>query len=397
MKKYFFMILAVFSTLILASNAFALEPSLTISWQVLSSKISPGGATTVLLTLSNPSTTLGTGTVRIYISPGPYVKSSLSYQQIGSLGPASSQQTSFTVTANQDAISTDSYITVKATYYTETIEKETDANIPIMIRRLPILQISEVNYSKSVIEAGDTISLSFNIVNNGDGTAEDVRVVLDQSIDIFTASGSGESFINSISGGQAANANFALTVNPSISTGTYSIPVTLAYYDELKNQSYSVSKSIGLTVSGRYNFILTLESQDILTPGSTGSINIKIANAGTQTAKFLTIKAVGSEFRDVNPLEDYMGDLNSDDYDTEKFTFRVDSSTSPGTYPFGVQLLYRDPYGNQYDQSFNVNLKIYGRGEVPASGTPPIYFVIIGIAGIIIIYLIFKRLRKKSK
>ncbi|MHA1743246.1 MAG: hypothetical protein ACTSV6_03225, partial [Candidatus Heimdallarchaeota archaeon] len=195
MKKVF--LLLIFICMFIGNVALA-DNSLTVNWQVLSTKIRPGSSTTVLLTLTNPSLTTGINSVKIYISPGPYLSVSTNYQEIGGIGAGSSQQTSFSVSAHNNAISSDSYVTVRVTYYSDSTQKETSVNIPIAIRRIPILQITNVSYDKEIIEPGTGVKVAVEISNYGDGAARDVRIILNESQNIFTAVGSGENYISFI-------------------------------------------------------------------------------------------------------------------------------------------------------------------------------------------------------
>jgi LPXTG-motif cell wall-anchored protein len=181
--------------------------------------------------------------------------------------------------------------------------------------------------------------------------------------------------------------------------GTTLIPVTLTYYDETKSQNYSDTQSIGLTVSGKYEFIVALDTQDYLMSGQLGSINVKIANAGVQDAQFAIVRSIETDqFKQITPQTIYVGSLKSDDYDTEKFTMRV-GSVQPGVYPFKIGMEYRDQYGNSYNQTFDTNVRIYSAAELPRTGTSsPLTTALIIVAIAVIAYLAYRKFfKKKSK
>ena len=283
MNKILIATFSLFLTLILVN--YTLAGSLTITSQVLDSSVRPGGQTTVFLTFTNPSTTSNSRNIKLYITAGPYVTTNTNYVELGTLGASSSQQTSLSVNIDSSAVSTTSYLTVKATYYSDSTQQETTINVPITIRSIPSLEISNVEYSPSLIEAGSTFNLTFDLRNEGDGSAEDVKVVVIQTPDTFIVRGSPETFIEEVRSKESASIEFTLTVDPSLSIGTYSIPILLTYYDEAKSYNYSATKSIGLKVSGQYKFVVT-GSQDVVAPGKKGSIDISVANAGNQEAGF---------------------------------------------------------------------------------------------------------------
>jgi len=397
MKKYLLLASFLVFVLITSSLAFAVEGSLTITWQVLDATLRPGGETTVLLTLTNPST-VGVRTIELFISSGSYVTPSTTHMEIGGLDGGESQQTSLIVNVDSTAISTTSYLKIKTTYYGDSTKKETIINIPIKIRRVPILQIENVNYTPSLIEPGNIVQLSFDLTNNGDGSAKDISIILNQIEKVFVTELE-EVFVSEIKSRQKTQISFTLMIDPSVAIGTYSIPVSLKYLDETKTENYSSTKYIGLAISGKYNFVVTLESQSIVAENTQGTATLKIANAGTQEARFLTVKVLSSDpLIDISPKSIYIGNLKSDDYETEEFNFKVDEFTSSAFYPLNLELDYKDLYGQTYTERYEVDIKVSSTHEFSVAHQTRIPWYVIGIVGlfaIVFIYYVYRRLRKK--
>src|SRR4030042_63293 len=366
MKKLFLALTMLISVVFFTTYA-AAAGSVTLTSQVLDSTVRPGGETTVFLTLANPSTTASVGSVKLSISPGPYIKPSTNDIEIGGLDISSSQQTSLTIKVYSNAVSTTSYIKFTVSYYVGTTQYESTINVPVTIKRIPILQVTDVQYMPEIIEPGNRVDLYFNLKNEGDGPAKDIRIVMNQTTEKFIVELSPEIFIDSIGSKESASVSFDIVVDPSIEIGTYTIPITLIYLDETKNTNYTFVKYIGLTVSGKYNFIVT-PTQSAAAPGKGGNVDVQISNAGTQEALYLNLKILSSDpIIEVNPSTVYIGNLKSDDYDTEKFTFKVASGASPGVYPLNIQLNYRDPYGKTYSEDFKTNITVSSLKEFSSS------------------------------
>src|SRR4030042_2729784 len=151
MKKLFLALIVLISLVFFTTSAMA-AGSVTLTSQVLDSTVRPGGATTIFLTLTNPSTTASVGSVKLSISPGPYIKPSTNYIEIGGLDISSSQQTSLTIKVDSNAVSTTSYIKVTVSYYVGTTQYESTINVPVTITRIPILQVTDVHYMPALIE-----------------------------------------------------------------------------------------------------------------------------------------------------------------------------------------------------------------------------------------------------
>lgn len=398
MKKYL-LILSLLISLSLLVNLSVASGSVTITSQVLDSSIRPGGETIVFLTLTNPSTTTPVTNLKLYILPGPYLTSSMSYVEMGGLDATASQQTSLIVKADSSATSMTSYILVKATYYVGATQYQTTVNIPITIKRVPVLQIENVEYIPSTVERGSKIILNFNLKNEGDGPARDVRIILNQLTQKFIVEGSSEAFIDTIKSKETVPISFNLVTDPSLDVGTYSIPISILYLDETKTANYSATKYIGLTISGKYNFIVT-GSHDMVAPNKRGKIDIEVANAGTQEALFLTLKVLPSDpIIQITPSSLYIGNLKPDDYSTEEFTFKVSENASPGVYPLNLQLTYKDPYGKGYNESFQVDITVSSLSEfsrLKGEGLSTLNIIVIVIVVGTITYFSYRKFKKKK-
>lgn len=393
MKK---LILALLFTFLLSLNSVFAEAPLIINWQVLDAKIRPGGETTVLLILTN-SGKIAIRTIEIFISPGPYTIPSTRYMKIDGLEAGTLQQTSFSIKIDSKATSTTSYLTIKSTYYSNSERKETTVNIPITIRTLPILQVEDVKYEPSSIEPGSNVHLSFSLVNRGDGSAKDVRIVLTQLKEVFMTELE-ESFISEILPNQKMRVSFNLTINPYVTTGVYLIPISIFYFDETKMENYSSTKQIGLTVSGKYNFVVILESQEIVTPGRKGAAVIKIVNAGMQKAQFLILKPLPSEpLIQISPSIAYIGNLKSDDYGTEKFIFEVNEKALPGIYPLKLEISYKDMYGKVYVEEYSVDIRVYSPEELSKEKLPSLLIIAIGFLIFLLTYFTYKKFSKRKR
>ncbi|HDI12931.1 MAG TPA: hypothetical protein ENF64_02315 [Hadesarchaea archaeon] len=402
MKKRFVVMIFLISALFALTTVARTEASgntLTITSEAIDDELRPGEETTVLLTLAN-LTTVDITDVEVRVSAGSHLTVSDTLIDVGDIKSGYSRQVSFNVTASLSAPATTSYLTVKTTYYSPSKHEEI-TNIVITITTAPMLQIENVDFTQveneepGSVGPGDTVRLEFDLVNNGDGSAKDVRISLDQS-DLYVALGSSENFVKEIKPGDSVNLSFTLTIDPSASAGTHQIPLSLTYLDETGNEN-SVTKYIGMTISGKYNFILTVYSQDISFPGEESTVTVKFVNAGNQRAQFLTVYVSPTDaLSEVFPQTVYIGSLNSDDYDTQKFNFRA-SNVPPGEYPLTLELHYEDIYGDNYVEQHQVYIKISPAPGLLERILSSSYFTG-GIVLIILVglYLSFRRSKNKK-
>ncbi len=389
MRKIFIILLSIlsFQSICLAQG------SLIINWQLLDKEVRAGSETLLILTLINPGKS-AIKTIELNISAPEYISLSDNYIKIEKLNPNSSQQIPIIIKVDPKAISKITYITIKTTYFLDSTQEETTINVPIIIKRIPIILIEDISYEPSLIEPGNFVQLKFNLKNYGDSSAKDIRVLLTQISNIFVAKTS-EIFIREIQPGQKIPISFNLTINPRVEAGTYLIPISIYYLDETKTENYSSTKNIGLIISGKYNFLVTLESQDILLPGKKGFVTIKVINAGTQEAKFVSLKFLKSENFRIFPELVYMGNLKSDDYTTEKFEFEIGKEVKPGNYFLKIELSYKDLYGKDLKEEHEINIKVYSPSQISEKDFRLLTILLIVLVIISLIYFLYKAKAKK--
>ncbi len=338
MKKIIVLMLAVLLSVSLVEAA----PSLTIAWQLSAETLRPGSEVALSLTFTNSGLTEITN-VFVTSTLGPHLKliSGVTNLELGAIYSGSSQQAALSFKVDDNAVSTSSFITLKVEYYTGTSKYTKTLSIPVTIRRLPILQIDNVYYDADV-EPGKETMLSFDIVNNGDGPAKELRISLNQTELFIVPSSSGEILIQNLDASGRKNIEFPLIFDPDASIGIESIVVNLMYYDETKSTSYSETNKIGLRVTGEADFVASVDSGANFFYGNVGEAEITISNRGSGSAEYVTIKATS----DYGSKEFYIGSLDSDD--SETIDLMQDLRAVSSKYPITLEISYKDKFQTSY-------------------------------------------------
>jgi len=378
-------------------RATAAEASLNVTWRTLDNYLRPGNETVLFLSIENPSA------YRIYdvgfrFDVGANLSVSPVNFSFNSIAPVSVQSTSVKITASDNAASGTSYVQVTAAYHVDSRsadEKLLTIWVPVVLRAVPLLQISGIQFDSSTIQPGSKVTVSFDVKNYGDGLAKDAVVSLDQAVGFFTSDVS-DKYIGDVAVNASSKVSFSLIINQNSSAGSYSIPVSLTYADKARREIYSKREFVGLNVYGNLGLILTLDSQDLVAAGMNGTMEIKVANGGTLEAQFLQLRVLSSPaLAEVMPDYIYVGKLKSDDYDTEKITFKVNDTAAKGVYPVSFQLTYQDSFGKQFSETKTVQLSVLSKEKVGSQYQPP--FWLLAVFGVVIVLIIYYVLRKRRK
>ncbi|MBI4177240.1 MAG: hypothetical protein HY516_02635 [Candidatus Aenigmarchaeota archaeon] len=385
-------IMAVVS--LLSVTVAALPGAISLDYQLLNDELIPGQETTIFLTFRT-TTASPVHDITYFVSPGPYLSSDTKLVNLGSLGGSSSQQTSFKIKVADSAMTTISYMNVRVTYKDDQGDKETNLNIPVSIRRAPLLQIGSVSYSIDSVEPGSIVNLAITLNNNGDGLSREAQIILNQSSQVFSIVGaSGQIFIGDLGSGSKKSVNYTIAINPNAGIGVYSIPILVSYKDETKTKTYTSSETIGMIISGKNKMMLIKNSQDVINPGSSGDLNLEIVNLGNQGIRFLTLKFSSQDSILVEPSQVYVGKLDSDDSDTTRIKVGVSKTIEPGDYQINAEIYYSDMFSNYYPEQKNFTLSVSEKDNGLKIGTTQI---ILFVAVVAAVYTFSKRLRKGRK
>ncbi|MBU4086740.1 MAG: hypothetical protein KKB21_04155 [Nanoarchaeota archaeon] len=255
------------------------------------------------------------------------------------------------------------------------------------------LNIEDVSVNPQGVAPGKSVEVRITLENSLEDDVSDVEVSLDLKSVPFAPERTSEAFFDEIVSDKSKDAIFKLNVNADAESGTYKIPLAVSY--KIDNITKTKSTFISITINGKPK--LSLASDNYLLIGR-NKLTIKITNSGIAKARFLELDVLAAGgFNLLSPSRVYIGDLNSDDFDS--FSFDV-YATNPGTTIVPIEVRYKDFENNDYAENFDVPVRIYSQEEalslglVQKSNTGAYVGLIIFV---IILYIIYRKLKKWLK
>jgi len=272
------------------------------------------------------------------------------------------------------------------------------------------LAIESVTTEPETVEPGKDATVQVKVKNLADSTLKDISVLLDLSIgsiattaDLdalpFATIDSGtEKRMKRLTPGKEAVFTFKIRAYPTADSRVYKIPVQIEYKDEL-NTEYTENSLIGVVVNSKPDISSVLEDSEIEKAGQKGEITIKIINKGLTDIKFVDIQLGDSDKYDLlSEREVYIGNIDSDDYDTADYELYVDSTVS-GNVKIPIHYEYMDANNNKYSVDNELELRLFsdeetekfGNGDQADTKTIVIVAVLVGAVLLFIIWRIYKR------
>lgn len=260
------------------------------------------------------------------------------------------------------------------------------------------LTITSVSSYPNEIAPGESVSLSLTVENNLDDDIEDVVVSLDlTNVPFAPYQSSNQVTFSKIKEDSEKEISLDLISFANAESGTYKIPVEMSY--KYNNTIRTDSGVISLIVNAKPIIDVSVENS-VLIKGKSDKLNIKIVNSGLGGLKFLTIK-VGSAsgLKMVGSDSVYIGNIDSDDFDTAEFDIFVNEN-APSSINLPLEISYRDSRNNEIKENKNLILRSYTNEEAIQLGltTKNNTLTYIGIAvGLVVIYLIYRGIKKRRK
>ncbi len=260
----------------------------------------------------------------------------------------------------------------------------------VLISLVSGLNVNDVCVSPEEVVPGSEFNINIEIKNNFDVDAENVVVTLNLAELPFAPTTSSEDYEEKIRDGDSENFKFDLIADGSAEAGTYKIPVHVDY--ELDGEGKTKDFTISVVVNAQPEFVLGSDS--LLIAGKKNEVDIEITNKGLARAKFLEIKISGAGFDILSEEEVYIGDLDSDDFDSAKFEI---FTKNPGALTIPVTLTYRDATNKVYSESKVLQLRVYSIEEAENLGLIPRDNTLIYVGAVIILVIMWYIYRKIKK
>ncbi|MAE42168.1 hypothetical protein CMO93_00220 [Candidatus Woesearchaeota archaeon] len=265
-----------------------------------------------------------------------------------------------------------------------------------------ILSVDAVTTDKKTLEPGSSNNVKIKLSNKADSVLKDVKVRLELDSTHFVPLGStNEKSIYQIPARDDYEFNFKLLVNPEAGSGVYQVPLKIAYSDEL-GKGYFKNGTIGLIIGAKPDLSITLDTTDIFEPKKAGEVVVKVVNKGVTDIKFMNIRLMpGDDYRILSNEEEYLGNIDSDDYETAEFDIFVEKNKEKKAV-LPVVIEYKDANNNDYKETVPLTLNLYSASEakklglVEGNGKVGFFIMILVVVGGLFAYKRWKKGKKKK-
>lgn len=236
--------------------------------------------------------------------------------------------------------------------------------IPTAVPGKPLLITRNFSTSTNSLNPGDAVTLTFEVVNQGNQPALGVSVALATGSKFLPANGQASATLPDIFPG--AVTTVSLTVNAALDTtsGPNNIPLTLTYRDpegEVINSSVNLSVNIvaenlvAQVMIARYRYV-----PDIIQPDNSLTVTLLITNSGSETANgiMVTLGKEGVLLPGLNGDSVAVGDLAPNESRAVDIPLIVKPDAKPGMQSQPMTIRWRGSAPEAIEVSSAITIEI---------------------------------------
>lgn len=269
------------------------------------------------------------------------------------------------------------------------------------------ISINAVSTNPETVSPGSQVNLDLKLKNLASGDLRDVGVRLNLEgmvvgttyVDIpFAPIGSSiEKRIALFKSGETVDFLFTLQAYPDADAGIYKIPVTITYVDD-EGQEYERTDLISVVINSEPEVMVLVDKTTLYSDNALGDVTFAVTNKGLADIKFLTISLGESDMYDIQSnAEVYVGNVDSDDYQTADFTLRLKSGLN-GKVTLPLTLTFKDAVNNEHVITEDVSLTLLSTadangGKKSKGGTIVAILIVLAVIG----FFIYRKKHCKKK
>jgi uncharacterized membrane protein len=267
----------------------------------------------------------------------------------------------------------------------------------LMILFVGLIGISSALTIESItvdsVSPGEEGIIRISVENDANEDVEDLSVRLSFLNPNIIPIGSSQEFLSRLDEDEEENFIFRFRVSNSLPAGTYSIGYNLEYNEG--NDEIEQDGSIGILVSAEPEIEIVASNQNAIV-GQQGTLDIRVINKGLADARFVSIKVDGDDMVFLSENSEYIGTIDSDDFETSSFDVIYNNRFSSAT----VIVSYKNFNNEDQEIIETVSLRAYSTQEAIEKGilnksNATTYVGVIIL--LLVIWIVYRRIRRRNR
>jgi len=258
-----------------------------------------------------------------------------------------------------------------------------------------VVVIRNISTIPETLIPGEGSILRMVIENTGNQFINDIVITFNSTDEIALINDFSRRKIARLESGESIEITFNIIVLPNIDEGVYKPGIVIEYVNHVGEERTDIGE-IGLAVKAAPKIFVKVDSTEIHSKNKIGEVTIIFVNNDVADLKFLTVELLESEdYKIINSNKEYVGDLDSDDFESVDFRLNIKSKEDKISLP--LKITYTDALNNKHSENIETVLNIYSAKELGIRGGSNSLAVISTLILLGLLFYIYRRYRKKKK
>jgi hypothetical protein len=258
-----------------------------------------------------------------------------------------------------------------------------------------VLSVDNVRTEPEALIPGQPGKLIVTMTDKGNFKLVDLRVELTLPAELALYNDVNKRNIANILPLQTRELTYNVIALPGTDEGIYKGDISIEYLNHIGDEN-TETNDIGIIVKGNPRIYALIDSSEINKKQGTGEINIEFVNNEIADIKFLTVELMESQdYRILSPAKQYIGDLDSDDFESIDYELNVDITKDKVVLP--LKISYKDKLNNDYNEEVELWLYVLSAADAGVKSNNTSYIVVVIIIVIIVGYIVYRRITKKKR
>lgn len=231
-----------------------------------------------------------------------------------------------------------------------------------------VVLLDKVEVIPERTQAGQEARVHIMVANLADSAVDDVRVSLDlKDLPFATIGSAGEKVIKKLLAGESQELIFQLVADGTAPSKVHRIPLKITYANR-EGKKYETQTNFGLIVDNPPQFIINVDETKVYQSKKKGNVVLSFSNIGKSDINFVVLTLLPSPaYKILSPPTSYLGNLESDDYETAAFDVFVEEGKTKDVKLL-VQTTFKDSYNEEYVIEQEIPVAVYSPGEIQRYG-----------------------------
>jgi hypothetical protein len=258
-----------------------------------------------------------------------------------------------------------------------------------------VLYVKSISTDPANLIPGQVGLLKISLENKAGFPLYDIRTQLTLPSQVSFYEDISKRKISIMDAGEIKELSYKIIPLPTSLEGVYQASYNLNYLNHVATEREE-NDSFSLIIRSHPEIMIEFEKSDIYKGNLIGDIGINLINDELSNIKFLNVELQeNQDYVILSSNRKYVGDLDSNDFQTVDFKLKVNENINQINLP--IKVYYKDTFNKDYEQNLNLEFNIKDSKEIQNKKNNYWIYLLIIVVVIILVYILIQKRKRRHE